>query len=1196
MGQVEIWMGRAGSGKSRRIAADIRTELERSPFGSKIIWLVPGDASYATERMLMKQVPTSIRCEVMTLQRLAERANQALHVTAGATPVNTTGKRLTLAHVYQKVAPQLQVLQRTYPSIVFLDAILEVFDEMSAHLVSLESVETALEVAATQLADTQDVLSLLSGHSLLGKLRDLCLLYVHWNVGLRELSLYNPSHLVHWVGSQIGRWEALQGATVFVDGFSEMTPRDLGALLDVAGAAAKTVVALSMDESWLRTMGTGKAAEVGFSLDGYSPSLLDTLNLVEKPGEVYAPQTLDLYRRVRDGCRQRDLSVSVIHLRDVDDLSGKTTALNALERHLYREEDSTPVDGHGISWAAAQNMHTEVNGVTQEISNLVHSQGYRYDDIVVLVPQVTDYSAYLRDSFAKRGVPNYMDDFPSFATHPLAKFVLAAVQVVEDGFATESVIRLLKTDFCSLSREDADWLETYLRQHEVNRARAWAQQSAWTYSENTRGTGDKVGRLQSEDHKADGLRRQVAAYLLPLAAELDGEFCSPQRFAHALWTLMEQVQAKRIVAKWMVNEEAMESPLEASLHEQAWQRMMGLLSDLTETTGDAQVHTSFLVQVVKSDIIHQSLSTIPAGVNEVLVTDIARARAFTAKVVFVMGVVDGAFPRRIHSHGLLSDEERIQFQRLFGQAIGYTVEERQVCQRSTVYSAVTRANERLYLTYPLSNADGKEIRPSAFLGKSRQLFSDNGAQDLFWTTNNHGDRSTLTPQTALEMAVSALRQGCDGAEVPSDLSSVYRWFTENTQRYAQLSFAMRGLFHQTKAGRIFPEVARAIYGSPMKMNVYQLESFAACPYMHFAKHGLRLREEVTPDITAAARGTLLHDVLLEFVRKQMGDVPSWRALTDEAAVTSVGEVFEQTLERPESAAWLRKHTRRQLAMEVLSVLEHAAIVLTRHARHGLFAPVAMELSFGMDGPESLPGYDIEVDDGITVSLRGRIDRVDGARDGDLSAFRIVDYKSSEMDIDLNEVHHGLRLQLPIYAAVIEHHSVQLFGQATLPAAMIYIPIVRKTTPRLAPSPAGSAQEESLKKMRAKGLMVHHPQWITWMDERLTPGGESELFPKVYKNDGNLYKNAPILSDSDWRRLVNRALGHVSDFAKRIQSGDIEIAPYQLGPQDQACTFCPYGTVCQIDKRWDTRPVRYLDKYKKEELQNIWAGTVQEVKV
>lgn len=1187
MGEVAVWMGRAGSGKSKKIAMEIRSELSKQPFGPKVFWVVPSDASYATEQLLMREVPASIRCEVITLQRLAERANQAMNVTQGATAVNTTGKRLALADVYQDTFSELQVLRREYPSIAFLDAILEVFDEMSAHLVSLHHVESALEVASARVSSTVDPLVAMSGHSLLGKLRDLCLLYVHWNRALQAKNLFNPAELVDRVGARSHDWSELQGALIFVDGFEDLSPRDLKFLVNISAEADKTVFGLSADRAWLSD--TEPHLSDGRQDIPELSTLIQLLSQLSAPGDVYAPQTLELYRRIGQAYSDRAQKVELEEVSPpCDSPMKKPLSLVGLERHLFRELDIHGIEGEGISWAAAQNIQTETDGVAQEIFQRVHRDRYQYGDIVVLVPNVTDYAAHLRDSFAKRGIPFYMDDFPSFATHPLAKFILAALQVVEDGFSTDSIVRLFKSDFCGLDRDDADWLETYIRQHEIVGMTVWAQADNWRHAHDVRAAGDRATRLEQDDRRADELRRTVASYLLPLAQALEENHCYPQKFATALWTLMEHVQAKRIVAQWMVNDGAEQSPHEASLHEQAWQRMMGLLSDLTEVT-DSEVSRSFLIQVVKSDIIHQSLSTIPAGVNQVLVTESSRARAFTSKVVFVMGVVDGVFPRKILNHGLLQDEERLEFRRLFGQDIGYSAEDRQVCERSTVYHALTRATERLYVTYPLSNSEGKEIRPATWVGKVKSLFNPETVQEWLWTGASDAEAvNMLTAQTALALLVRAIRQGQDGDCVPETLPQIYQWFCSDEQRRGAMTHALKGLSHETIAQAVSPELARSLYGNPMKVNVYQLETFASCPYQHFAKYGLRLHEEITPDVTAATRGTLLHDVLMGFVQAHMQDVATWRVMSDEDAILSMQRVYQACMEQPQAANWLRKNTRRQQAEEVYSVLEHAAVILTRHARYGRFAPVAMELSFGDGSPGSLPSYDIPVSEDFTVSLRGRVDRVDFATDGEASVFRIIDYKSSELDIDLNQVHHGLRLQLPIYAAVIAEHSTQLFGETATPAAMIYIPVLRRATPRLVPLETSAAREESLKKLRARGYMVHHPKVISWMDERLTSGEDSELFKKVYKKDGDLMKNAPTLSQREWDLLISRAARHVHEIAKRIQSGDISVSPYQLGPQDYACQFCPYSAVCHIDKRWDGRPVRYLEKFSRSTLQDLWA--------
>jgi len=85
----------------------------------------------------------------------------------------------------------------------------------------------------------------------------------------------------------------------------------------------------------------------------------------------------------------------------------------------------------------------------------------------------------------------------------------------------------------------------------------------------------------------------------------------------------------------------------------------------------------------------------------------------------------------------------------------------------------------------------------------------------------------------------------------------------------------------------------------------------------------------------------------------------------------------------------------------------------------------------------------------------------------------------------------------------------------------------------------------------------------------------------------LQKNAPVLAAADWQHLLERALAHVHDFALRIRQGEIAIRPYQLTPTDFACQTCVFQAVCHIDRRWDTRPFRFLTKMKKPEVLTKW---------
>lgn len=79
---------------------------------------------------------------------------------------------------------------------------------------------------------------------------------------------------------------------------------------------------------------------------------------------------------------------------------------------------------------------------------------------------------------------------------------------------------------------------------------------------------------------------------------------------------------------------------------------------------------------------------------------------------------------------------------------------------------------------------------------------------------------------------------------------------------------------------------------------------------------------------------------------------------------------------------------------------------------GSFRPLAMEKEFGFAGSD-LEGVTLDVC-GKKVVLRGKIDRIDVS--GDL--VRVIDYKTGSVKFSLTDLHSGIKLQLPVYLAVM----------------------------------------------------------------------------------------------------------------------------------------------------------------------------------
>ncbi|RIV28610.1 hypothetical protein D2Q93_02340 [Alicyclobacillaceae bacterium I2511] len=1183
LARVTLVMGRAKSGKSTWIANKIADQLRQTPLGTKIYWLVPGNASYETERLLLSRSKTSLRAEVLTLRRLAYRMNEELQVIPG-TAVNTTGQRLLLGSVLDQIGEKLQLLYRVHPSLSFLDAVLRVFGEMSDYLIEPQQLSAALWSAATVVDELDIPSDAVSGHSLLGKLHDLSLLFVNYQSELTQRNLYDPNTLLARLAPFVRQWSQLQHATIYLDGFPDLSPQELSFLLSLAEVASETVVAVSADPAWF--VESTATASVHTSDVKDTSRLTRWMTSPDKMAEVYALQTVEMVHRIQTGCRLMEIALSEISLMEKNN-AAFNTSIAWLEQHLFsRSSNSVMPWQAGLALVAAQNPRIEVEGVAREIAHLIRDESWHPGDIAVLTPSLSEYGGFLRDAFDGHEVPAFIEDYPPLAVHPLSRFLLAALTCLEEEMSDESAVRLLKSDFCTLTREEADWLETYLRRWEISGIKPWRSREPWQFSKRG-GALRNEALAEMEDGRAEGLRWKLMGFLLPLWEDLPRGDVSPRQFSQAIWNLLESVGARRVVAGWIVNDGAVDNPLAAGLHEQAWQRLVGILNDLAETVPDIVLPRAALVEAMRNDLVQQTLTTVPAGIDEVLVTEIERAGALHRRGVFVVGLVDGVLPRRIRPTGLLTDEERTQFARLFGRDLGYLSADLQWMERLRVYTALTRAEQRLYLTYPLADANGKASRPAAVVQQVRNLFNPVMAEqglDLLWT----GDKGLpeprhWTPAAALLRWSDVLRHFAEGVPFPTWVVPVLDWFLQHPHYHPLLQHTLEGLgHHQRRAGVLSNEVIKSIYGDPLKLNVHQLETFAACPFRHFVQFGLRIREEAVPDVTASGRGSLIHETLREFVELQKQDSDRWKTITDNEAAQLMSGVFAEVLRQPQASPWLRLHTRQQVIFAASEILQRAAVVLARHARYGDFIPAALEVSFGMDNPNELPGWEIFLEDGTQVVIRGRMDRVDWVRrEGDL-AFRILDYKSSRTDLELYRVYYGLRLQLPVYMGAVIDFAERLFGQRAQPVGMLYFPLVRKNQFVPQPLAVNVAYEQSLRSMRVRGWLLGEERWLEAMDGRLS-SGEDGLFPKIYKKDGNFASTAPVLNSNQWQGLLAMARKKVVDLAQSLKNGQITVAPYVLSNTDYACRFCNFAAICQIDQRWDKTPVQRLRPLSKEEV-------------
>jgi RecB family exonuclease len=411
-----------------------------------------------------------------------------------------------------------------------------------------------------------------------------------------------------------------------------------------------------------------------------------------------------------------------------------------------------------------------------------------------------------------------------------------------------------------------------------------------------------------------------------------------------------------------------------------------------------------------------------------------------------------------------------------------TTQDRLVEARRLFHRAVSQATERLYLSYPRADArTGRERLPSLFFAAAAQALAGRplaGAELDRLVVEDDLDRLPLedavdagerdrarvrrdaTAPTAIAAGSPFFRQ--------SRLASQARWSGRLT-RYDGL---VVGEGDDDLRERLDP------LGARHPVSASRLATYARCGFQYMLQNVLRLQPAPEPEerrrIDPLERGNLFHEVAERFLRERRdrGELP---VRDTEAARTRLREMAEEALfglveGRPPRFTLLWEREKRRFHETVQLWLAREALAAERST------PAHFEVGFGLDrvpdGAEPhLPDpVEIELGDGRSLRVSGRIDRIDRRSDG----LVLRDYKTGRAPRDDGGVFRGgKQLQIPFYVLA----AARLFpGEPVVEAFLDYVDGGRQVAFR--PEVATGAEFRLLLRrlvdLVARGVFVQEP--------------------------------------------------------------------------------------------------------------------------
>ena len=188
--------------------------------------------------------------------------------------------------------------------------------------------------------------------------------------------------------------------------------------------------------------------------------------------------------------------------------------------------------------------------------------------------------------------------------------------------------------------------------------------------------------------------------------------------------------------------------------------------------------------------------------------------------------------------------------------------------------------------------------------------------------------------------------------------------------------------------------------------------------------------------------------------------------------------------------------------------------------------------------------------------------------------RIIDYKSSIKNINLNEVLAGLQLQLLTYL------DATCKEQEMLPAGVFYFNLIEPMINGNSSMSQEELAQELRKQFRMQGIILLDTQIVRKMDTTLTTG-KSNIVDVAIKKEGEVSEKANTLNAKQFENLQKYMDKIIKQISEEILSGNIKIEPYyKLKEKKTPCEYCDYKAICQFNQT-TKNSFRYIPNLSKE---------------
>ena len=957
------------------------------------------------------------------------------------------------------------------------------------------------------------------------KLQDLILIYEKFNNNI-ENKYIDETDLLTKLSENIEKTNLFKNAEFYIDEFVGYTKQELEIIKKLLNICKNVTITFCIDNLELNS----------------SP---DT--------DIFYPNKITLNKILK--LLNNNEKIETVNLNKI--YRFKNEELIYLENYLYNLKiKKYEKEIKNINLFLSKNQYSEIEYVAKNIINLIKNNNYKFNEIGIITKNVNTYSALIKAIFAKYEIPVFIDEKKDLNQNILIRYILSILEIIIKNYSYESVFNYLKINFSEIDEDDIFKLEKYCIKYGIK---------------NNKFKKDFIYEINNEEiNYLNELRKKIINPIINLEKKINKKQSIKNIIKEIyLFLINENIENKlKEKINKLNNENKFELAKELKI---SYEIIINIFDEITNIFSDEEMTLKDFYKIFQIGLKNSSLGKIPSNQDGVTVGDTERSRTHKVKAIFIIGLNDGIFPSVNKDEGFINDTDR-SFLKDNGIELAKGTLENLYDDNFNIYKAFTTAEEELFLSYCQSDTDGKSLRPSTLILKIKKIFPNLKEENDIIENKKY----LINEKELYEQFISKIFLNYDNKKINNEIFLLYKYFLENEKYKKILKNNLNYIKKLKIPEKIKKENIQKLYGNKLKTSVSKLETFKSCPYEYFLQYSLKIKEKEELKIKSLDTGSFMHEVINSFFEEINDKKINIKEIDNEQTEKIINEIIEKKLENNKNYIFTATEKYKLLVERLKRIILKALKYIILGLKSSDFSIIGTEVEFDEKKGKYKP-IKINLENGKTVEIVGKIDRIDIAKDENNKYIRIIDYKSSIKDIDYTNIYAGLQLQLITYLDAM--CKIEDF----IPAGILYFNLLEQMISSEKKMTEEEIEEKIKNNFKMKGLILADVKVAQMQDNNLMPSTSSKIIPAYMDKTGTLSsKKSSIATKGEFEKLQKYVNNTIKEISEEILKGNIELKPYYKNKKTP-CEYCSYKNICEFNSGIFKTGYRFINKKEKEDI-------------